>query len=32
MTPVFLIWFKATTKRNARIKRQFEYNKPKGIV
>jgi hypothetical protein len=32
MSPAFLVWLQATTKRDARIRRQFASNKPKGIV
>jgi hypothetical protein len=32
MTPAFIVWLKATAKRDARIKRQYASNLPKGIV
>ena len=32
MSPAFIVWLKATTKRDARIKRQYASNLPKGIV
>jgi hypothetical protein len=32
MTPAFLVWLKSSTQRDARIKRQYASNLPKGIV
>jgi hypothetical protein len=32
MSACFLLWLKATTQRDARIRRQYASNPPKGIV
>jgi hypothetical protein len=32
MKPAFLVWLKATLQKDARIKRQYASNLPKGIV